>query len=179
MPVIAGHYVVAYANSAGFVNDDLYTATAIAMAETGWNTDYHFTGPETDQRGLWAINAWGNNQFNRAQLFDPTYNAWAARQLFLKAGNGWTPWQSYIDQTYVDYFPDVDKAMADYQGYGGDPGSTTAPPVSGTPPPILSGLYPNFGAFDPAPYLRRVGDTFHDWANQINATTNAINNLIR
>lgn len=179
MPVIAGHYAVAYANSAGFVDQDLLFAVTLAKSESNWNTDYRFTGPETDQRGLWAINAWQYHQFNGSKLYDPTYNAWAARQLWLQAGQDWSWCQTYVDGSYSNYFPDADQAIADFQGYGGDPGSSSAPPVSSQPPPVISGLYPNFGPFDPAPYLRQVGDTFHDWAVTINSWTAQINGLIR
>lgn len=178
MPIIAGHYVVAYANAQGFTDEYLVVAVTIAKAESNWNTDYHFTGPETDQRGLWAINVPDHPEFNRTQLYDPTYNAWAARQQWLASGLDWGIWQSYLDGSYAQFYPDTDKAIADFVSLGGDPGTTVAPPVSSTPPPVISGLYPNFGPMDPAPYLRRIGDTFHDWAMKIRNATDSINSIM-
>lgn len=179
MPVIEGHYVVAYANSAGFVDQDLIFAVAIAKAETNWNTDYLLKGPETEQRGLWGINWATHSNYDRLKLMDPTYNAWATRQIWQAAGRDWTDWQSYLDNTYSNYFPDADAAIAAFQGYGGDPGTTVAPPTSSYPPPVNSGLYPNFGPFDPAPAIRALGDIFHDWAVQINNWVNGVNSIIK
>lgn len=179
MPIIAGHYVVAYANSAGFVDQDLLFAVTIAKAETNWNTDYLLRAPETEQRGLWGINWAAHTQFDRTKLMDPTYNAWVARQLFIAAGHDWRDWQTYLTGEYSNYFPDADQAIAEFQGYGGDPGTSVAPPASSYPPPINTGLYPNFGPFDPAPYLRAFGDTLHDWAVAVNGAVNAVYDLMR
>lgn len=179
MPRIAGHYVVAYANSAGFTGNDLTIAAAVAKAESGWDTDSRYVTSQEDSRGLWQINTYAHPQYDKQRLYDPTYNAWAARQVWRNAGSRWTPWTTFTRGTYLQFWNDALNAVAEFQSLGGDPGS--APPTSSPGPtaPPVSGLYPNFGPFDPAPYLREFGFRLRDFAYAFDSTADAIRRLIQ
>lgn len=178
MGAIAGHLVVAYANAAGFINEDLLISAAVAKAESGWDPSNRYVTSEEDSRGLWQINTYAHPEFNLSRLFEPDYNAGAAWVVWHNAGNRWRPWTTYTRGTYLQYLPDAQQAINDFRSLGGDPGTTTGIVDNNPPPPVASGLYPNFGPFDPAPAVRELAFRFADWAGYMNGARQILDNAI-
>lgn len=90
---------VAY--NAGFRGADLVKAVAIAIAESGGNTQAY--NPElsagtksgSGSRGLWQIYGTAHPQYNNSTMFDAQANANAAYQVYREAGNRFTPWSTW------------------------------------------------------------------------------------
>jgi hypothetical protein len=138
VPRIAGHFVAAYAYSAGFAGADLVISVAVAKAESGFNTDSRYVTSQEDSRGLWQINTYAHPNFNGQKLFDPSYNANAARTVWRNAGNRWTPWTTYTRGTYQQYMSEAQQAVNDFVslngGQGPPPGGGGGVPLSGEAP---------------------------------------------
>lgn len=62
--------------------------TAIALAESGGNTDAHALTSREDSRGLWQINARAHPEFAGQNLYDARTNARAAKVVYDKQGLG-------------------------------------------------------------------------------------------
>jgi soluble lytic murein transglycosylase-like protein len=88
--------IAIYASMAGFQGNDLVTAIAIALAESGG--DPQAVGDQGTSLGLWQIHYTVHQEFDKAQLFDPQYNANAAYALFSRRGN-FSDWSTF---TVVD-----------------------------------------------------------------------------
>ncbi len=87
--------VVSAAHRAGFRGNDLATAVAIAMAESGGNASA-YNGQGLDRsHGLWQINVHPNANPHYASwnLNDPYQNARAAFELY--SSSGFKPWTTY------------------------------------------------------------------------------------
>lgn len=89
------------AYNAGFRGSALRMAVAVAMAESGGNTNAYNpeaaagTAPNHGSRGLWQIYGTAHPQYDSSQAFDPAVNAQAAYQVYREAGNRFTPWSTY------------------------------------------------------------------------------------
>jgi len=99
-----------YAKLAGFSGKDVTTAVAVAMAESGGNTNAHNSTPPDDSYGLWQINMLGalggprRKQFgisSNQELFDPQKNANAAYMIW--KGSGWNAWTTYTNGAYKKF----------------------------------------------------------------------------
>lgn len=90
----------AFARSKGFAQPDV--AAAVAMAESGGNASA--LGDNGDSYGLWQINVPSHPEYDRAQLFNPTYNA-AAALLISAGGTNWQPWTTFRSGAYLPYMP--------------------------------------------------------------------------
>lgn len=101
MTILNGSQIAQYAYKAGFRGQALNTAVAIALAESGGNTNAY--NPESaagtpagsGSRGLWQIYGVAHPEFNNDSAFDPAINAQAAFKVFVEAGNRFTPWSTY------------------------------------------------------------------------------------
>lgn len=178
MPTIAGHYVVAYANSVGFIGNDLRIATAVAKAESGWNTDSRYVTSQEDSRGLWQINTYAHPDLAQWNLYDPTKNAQAARIVWRNAGNKWTPWTTYTRGTYLQFLDDTDAAIAQFRSLGGDPGSTSSTGLgldAGGEGPVRS---QDYAPYDASPYLGQIGDLVNHVAGFLNDMSNALDSIM-
>jgi Lysozyme like domain len=97
--------VATYARQAGFTGDDLVTAVAIALAESGGNARAY--NPEKQSNtpdgkgsyGLWQIYLKAHPEFTNLDLYDPQTNANAAFSVYSKAG-GFSPWTTYGNGAY-------------------------------------------------------------------------------
>lgn len=93
--------IAKFAYKAGFRGDALNIAVAIALAESGGNTNAYNpelaagTPPGSGSRGLWQIYGVAHPQYNNDSAFNPEVNARAAYQVFREAGNRFTPWSTY------------------------------------------------------------------------------------
>jgi cell wall-associated NlpC family hydrolase len=90
MPVLSAVEIYRYARLAGFSPDQAVTMTAIALAESGGNTDAHNPHGENSQ-GLWQVNAAAHPDLAGQNLYDPLVNARAAFEVS-QGGQDVSPW---------------------------------------------------------------------------------------
>jgi Lysozyme like domain len=93
----------ALAASVGFPDPNL--AAAVAMAESGGNSDAHgdlqYGGDGSI--GLWQIFTVAHPQYSSAQLYDPTFNAKAAYATS-SGGTNWKPWTTFRNGAYKRWY---------------------------------------------------------------------------
>lgn len=92
MGKLTAQQIAQYAATAGFSDDDLVTATAIALAESGG--DPNIEGDNGTSYGLWQIHWTVHPEFDKSQLKDPQYNANAAYQLYVNR-DGFNDWSTF------------------------------------------------------------------------------------
>ena len=111
--------LVGLAKGAGFGDSDAVIMAAIAMAESGGNSNAHNNKPPDNSYGLWQINMIGDlgperrRQFgisNNEQLKDPVTNAHAAR--LIKKSQGFGAWTVYKTGAYRSYLGSAQKAAS-------------------------------------------------------------------
>lgn len=93
--------IAQYAAGAGFFGDDLVTAVAVALAESGGNPKAY--NPETQAGtpegkgsfGLWQIYLYKHQEFAMLDLYEPAANAAAAFSVYAAAGNSFRPWSTF------------------------------------------------------------------------------------
>lgn len=101
MTILNSAQIAQLAYKAGFRGDALNIAVAVALAESGGNTNAY--NPEiaagtptgSGSRGLWQIYGAAHPEYNNDSAFDPQINAQAAYKVFREAGNRFTPWSTY------------------------------------------------------------------------------------
>lgn len=107
MAKLSADEIAQYAAGAGFKGDEIKTAVAIALAESGGNTHAHNGTPPDNSYGLWQINMLGSMGPDRRarlgiksndELYDPKVNARAAYMIY--KGSGWSAWTTYTRGTY-------------------------------------------------------------------------------
>lgn len=132
MPKISDEAIAGYAYQAGVRGTQLELAVAIALAESGGNTEAHNAKPPDDSYGLWQINMLGamgparRLQFglqSNADLFDPAKNA---KAMFALSGGGrnWTAWTTYTRGNYKAHLnagANAVSALNQRIGGGGNP----------------------------------------------------------
>lgn len=104
------------ARNAGFAGQDLITAVAIAMAESGGNPNAHgdtSLGSGTGSFGLWQIYADAHPEYGPdfTVLFDPQTNANAAFAIYQAAGNTFRPWTTYNTGKFMTYLTTVSETI--------------------------------------------------------------------
>lgn len=123
MPTLSASEIRTHAAKAGFTGTDLDIAVAVALAESGGNTQAHNGTGQDNSHGLWQINMYGamgparRKQFgltSNEQLFDPAINAKVAYAIFKSQGwrRGWT---TYGTEKYETILKRV-KDGADIEG---------------------------------------------------------------
>jgi hypothetical protein len=149
--------IAEYAAAAGFTGNDLVTAVAIALAESGGNSSNYNKEPQdvpgkfnrsssSDGRGsygLWQIYLAAHPEFAGANLMDPQTNAAAAYSLY--AVEGFHPWSTYTSGEYGMY--ETPAMLAQVQPPAPAPlilDAATGQPVTDTAPP------PMYAAVDPS-----------------------------
>lgn len=93
--------IAGFAKSAGFPDNEIATATAVALAESGG--DAAATNRNTNgsyDYGLWQINTVHGSLLSQGNKFNPLDNAKMALSVWRGAGNKWTPWTVYKSGTY-------------------------------------------------------------------------------
>jgi hypothetical protein len=112
---VAPDTIALLAQQAGFSGEDLVTAVAVALAESGGSPVAY--NPETAAHtpagkgsfGLWQIYLNAHPEFSGWNLYDPATNARAAFSVYSKAGDSFSPWSTY---KYGQYLAFVDNAQA-------------------------------------------------------------------
>lgn len=104
--------IAGYATAAGFPPDQIATATAVALAESGGETTAtnRNSNGSTDY-GLWQINTVHGALLNQGDKFNPLDNAKMALTVYARAGNKWTPWTVYKSGTYRAQMPTATLAV--------------------------------------------------------------------
>jgi len=98
-------------HNAGFPNDRLVTAVAVALAESRCNPDA--TGTNTDgsrDRGLWQINSRWHPEVSDACAYDAQCNANEAYRISSQ-GTSWTPWTTYNSGAYTSWLDEARAAV--------------------------------------------------------------------
>lgn len=151
------------AAGAGFSADQIPTAVAIAMAESGgnpvaYNPEKQVNAPAgKGSFGLWQIFLARHPEFAGQNLFDPATNAAAAFSVFSR--EGWTAWSTFKSGAYQKYLSaapaapgtplTIDnatgQAIDDSTPTPGAPGSIV--PASSTAPNYLLLTAAGFGAY--------------------------------
>ena len=131
MPKISDAEIAGYAKAAGVSGDNLAIAVAVALAESGGNTDAHNAIPPDDSYGLWQINMLGSmgtarmKQFGlsaKSDLFNPATNAKAMFQIS-GGGTNWKPWSTYTSGKYRVYLSRGKSAAGNPASSGGTTGT--------------------------------------------------------
>lgn len=97
------------AAAAGFSGNDIATATAVALAESGgnpaaYNPENAADAPEgLGSYGLWQIYLNDHPEYIDSNLFDPPTNAAAAFAVYQEAGNSFSPWSTFKSGAYAKY----------------------------------------------------------------------------
>lgn len=106
-----------FASQQGFTGNDLTTAVAVALAESGGNPAQHTVDSDDDSYGLWQINMKGSlgpsrmkqfNLKNANELFDPNVNAKAAHSIF--AAHGWKAWGAFTNGSFKKFVTQASSA---------------------------------------------------------------------
>jgi hypothetical protein len=125
--------LVGIAKGAGFSDDNAVIAAAIAMAESGGNSNAHNPKPPDNSYGLWQINMIGDlgparrQQYglsSNEQLFDPVTNAKIAFRI--SGGSNFSPWTTYTGGKYKSH-------LASAQAAKSAPPLKTSPVMTGGP----------------------------------------------
>ena len=104
--------LVGLAKGAGFNQSDAVIMAAIAMAESGGDSNAHNNRPPDDSYGLWQVNMIGNlgparrKQFGIGtddELKDPVVNVNAAK--LIKQSQGFKAWSVYSSGAYRKFLP--------------------------------------------------------------------------
>lgn len=119
MATLTPQQIAQYAYRAGFRGADLVKAVAIALGESGGNTEAY--NPElgagtkkgSGSRGLWQIYGQAHPQYNNATMFDPQANANAAFQVYREMGNRFTPWSVWNKGIAQKIIPTLPKFQID------------------------------------------------------------------
>jgi hypothetical protein len=98
---VSPQQIAGYAIGAGFPPDQIATAVAVALAESGGETTAtnRNSNGSTDY-GLWQINTVHGALLNQGDKFNGADNAKMALTVYARAGNKWTPWSVYKSGTY-------------------------------------------------------------------------------
>jgi hypothetical protein len=100
MATLSLEQIGSVAFGAGFRGDDLAIAIAVAMAESGGNTDAHNRNDTggTQSFGLWQINSVHTDLLSAHNWRDPKDNARMA--MVIHQRQGWNAWGAFTNQSY-------------------------------------------------------------------------------
>lgn len=148
MAVVSDSDIAGLAIRAGFPADQIATAVAVALAESGGRSDAegHNTNGSTDY-GLWQINT--IHGVTRADMFDPAKNAAKAYYVFHAAKDRWTPWSVFKNGRYRPFLARGAVAARAPTNSGGTIPATNDPSQGGA-----ASVNPFALLFDPGLWLR-------------------------
>lgn len=107
--------IITVAQNAGFADQDLTTAVAVALAESSGNPNaLGDVGIGQGSFGLWQISSYYHPEYgpNFNQLYDPQTNANAAFAIYSAAGNSFSPWSTFKSGSYQQFVNSVSAAVA-------------------------------------------------------------------
>lgn len=152
MATLTDAQIAGYAKGAGFPDNQIATAVAVALAESRGRTDAtNRNSNGSIDRGVWQINSIHGDM--PGDPFNPADNAKMAFTIWKQAGNSWRPWSTYKSGIYRSFLTRGNSA-AGSPAIGGGGGGGTADlgasfPSLGNPfEPLLSGgLWARLGVF--------------------------------
>lgn len=137
MAKLSPQQIAGYAKAAGFPDNELATAVAVAFAESGGeptSTNRANRNGSVDY-GLWQINSVHGPLLATGDKFNPADNARMAYTVWKGAGGKWTPWSAYNNQRYRAYIPQATLGAAQpTMPSGAAPGATPSPGPTGAVP---------------------------------------------
>ena len=137
------------ARQAGFPENEIPTAVAVARAESSGNPRAHNTKPPDNSYGLWQVNMYGQlgpdrrkafGITNNDALFDPAVNARAAYQIWKQ--QGWKGWSTFNNGSYRKF---LNQASGDADTATAGIGTLVGGPIGG--PAIDAVLNNRFSEF--------------------------------
>jgi len=151
MPRYSAEQIYGFARRAGFSADEAATMTAIALAESGGNSQAHNPVGE-DSRGLWQINARAHPDLaQRFNLNDPLQNAQAAFEV-AHGGSDVSPWTVTHGGLSARYLRHQEAAQQAAIAFGDGPGRGVWTGTPGYGHPLSGGADgPGAGGAAPAP----------------------------
>lgn len=101
MPTLSASAIKGYAVQAGVTGQNATIATAIALAESGGDTDViHHNSNGSDDFGVWQINSVHSTLLNSHNWRDPSDNA-AMMFSISNGGRNWSPWSTFKSGAYL------------------------------------------------------------------------------
>lgn len=138
---LAPERIAQLAAHAGFTGEDVVTAVAVALAESGGRPGINNAGMNrngTVDHGLWQINSVHTaTGFDVARAYDAAYNATWARRVFTNAGSRWTPWVTYNTGAYQDHLPAARQGAAGVVPAAPGAGAASEAPTGGPQPSLV------------------------------------------
>jgi hypothetical protein len=107
--------IASVASNAGFEGQDLVTAVAVALAESGGNPQaWGDAGIGEGSFGLWQISSKYHPEYGPdfTALYDPQTNANAAFAIYSAAGNSFSPWSTFNLGSYQEFMDSAAAAVA-------------------------------------------------------------------
>jgi hypothetical protein len=113
VPKVSDAVIADAAAKAGFRDEHLTTAVAVALAESGGNTTViNAREPDGSKSfGLWQINNVHGTLLTSGDWREPRSNAGMAFIVWQRAGRKWTPWGAYNNQSYRLYLVRAESAV--------------------------------------------------------------------
>lgn len=105
MAVVSDQTIASAAVAAGFPRDQIATAVAVALAESGGNATAKNTANKngTTDYGLWQINSIHKADLAGGDWTNPRDNARMAFAVYSRAGKKWTPWYAWRDGKHLPF----------------------------------------------------------------------------
>src|SRR3954469_24161259 len=104
MPTLSASAIAGYAKNAGVSGQNIDIATAIALAESGGNTEAvnHKNHNGSTDYGLWQINSVHKDLLDRNQPWsDPKNNYHIAHELYWNRGGKFQDWSTFNSGIYA------------------------------------------------------------------------------
>lgn len=119
--------IAQWAIQAGFSGQDLVTAVAVALAESGGRIDATNTNSNgTTDYGVWQINSVHADEFSKHPQWWSVENADMAHDIYAAAGNTFQPWSTFTSGRYTSFLLQASSAAKnpDTSNIVGGPGDT-------------------------------------------------------
>lgn len=159
MTVVSVLSVAQWGWDAGFIDTDLVTIVAICGAESGYNDHAHYVTSREDSRGLSQINVRAHPWGRSINLYNGAVNLKAAYRVYREAGHRFTPWSTYNNGHYRNFWDLAVMAVRQVRPGAPSPVVTgTRPPPSDIPDDYSTNIRNIAGVF------RRHGGSFSGWA---------------
>jgi hypothetical protein len=144
MPKLNQNQIAGLARQAGLTGQAITIASAIAMAESGGDTNAINPGHAGDPEysvGLWQVNIRAHPQYTKASMQDPVQNAQAMASIS-SMGTNWNPWGAYTNRSYTAFMGSTVVPL-DYSTTSTDTTAVTRTNIT-TNPAVLSDLGSGF-----------------------------------
>lgn len=152
--------IAAVAAGAGFTGAGLTRAVAVALAESGGDTqavNVNSDSHRSRDRGLWQINSYWHKEVSDAAAFNPATAAAAAYRIS-KGGKDWSPWATWTNGAAAAQLGRARFGVAQARkGKGGGKGGTTGQPAGWDDGGIIPG-WPDLGDVPGVPDIPGFGD---------------------